>query len=178
MSDYGVLTTPDTLRLERLLPGPIERVWQYLTESDLRMKWLAEGGVEPRIGGTVEHCFRNSELSPEHDIPPPKYSHCAAPINMLGKVTAWEPLRLLSYTWNEGSGAESEVSFALAEQQGQVKLTVTHRLLTNPNERLSVAGGWHTHLNILRDLLEGKTPQGFWKAHTQLEQEYAQRLAG
>ena len=178
MSDYGVLTAPDTLRLERILPGPIERVWQYLTESQLRAKWLAEGDVEPCIGGRVEHSFRNSELSPEHDIPPPKYAHCAATINMLGKVTAWEPLRLLSYTWNEGSGAESEVSFALAEQQGQVKLTVTHRRLNNPDERLSVAGGWHTHLNILRDLLEGKTPQGFWKAHTQVEQEYAQRLAG
>ena len=30
MNDYGVLTAPDTLRIERLLPGPIERVWQYL----------------------------------------------------------------------------------------------------------------------------------------------------
>lgn len=182
MNDYGVLTAPDTLRLERLLPGPIERVWQYLTESDKRAKWLAAGNVEQCVGGKVDHTFRNSELSPEHDIPPPKYSQCAGDVPMVGKVTAWEPQRLLSYIWNEGSGAESEVSFELAEQlhgdqKGQVKLTVTHRRLINPDERLSVAGGWHTHLNILRDILEGKTPQGFWRVHTQLEKEYTERLA-
>ncbi|QEY11571.1 SRPBCC family protein [Cellvibrio sp. KY-YJ-3] len=178
MNDYGVLTAPDTLRIERLLPGPIERVWQYLTDSDKRATWLAAGNVEQQIGGKVEHTFRNSELSPEHDIPPPKYSSCAGDVAMLGKVTACEPLRLLSYIWNAGSEVESEVSFELAPEQDQVKLTVTHRRLTNPDERLSVAGGWHTHLNILRDVLNGKIPPGFWKVHTQLEQEYAARLAG
>ena len=77
------------------------------------------------------------------------------------------------------AGAVLEVEGAgVAPEQDQVKLTVTHRRLTNPDERLSVAGGWHTHLNILRDVLNGKTPPGFWKVHTQLEQEYAARLAG
>ena len=177
MNDYGVLTAPDTLRIERLLPGPIERVWQYLTESDKRATWLAEGSVEPRVGGKVDHTFRNSQLTPNDDTPPPKYSHCSGDIPMLGTVTAWEPLSLLSYIWNAGSPEESEVSFELAPHDGKVKLTVTHRRLTNANERLSVAGGWHTHLNILRDRLEGKTPQGFWKTHTRLEAEYTQRLA-
>ena len=40
---YGVLTEPATLKIQRLLPGPIERVWAYLTESDLRRQWLAAG---------------------------------------------------------------------------------------------------------------------------------------
>ena len=87
MNDYGVLTAPDTLRIERLLPGPIERVWQYLTDSEKRATWLAVGKVEQQVGGKVEHIFRNSELSPEHDIPPPKYSNCAGDVPMLGKVT-------------------------------------------------------------------------------------------
>lgn len=177
MSDYGVLTAPDTLRIERMLPGPIERVWQYLTQSELRAKWLAEGEVETCIGGRVEHTFRNSELSPEQDIPPPQYSGCAGDVPMLGKVTACKPLELLSYIWNAGSGEESEVSFQLEAQQDQVKLTLTHKRLTNANTRLSVSAGWHTHLNILRDLLQGKTPQGFWRVHSQLEAEYKARLA-
>ena len=129
MSDYGVLLAPDVLKLERLLPGPLERVWQYLTESDKRAKWLAEGQVEHCIGGKVEHTFRNSELSPDHDLPPPKYADCAGAVSMLGKVTTWDPMHQLSYIWNEGSGAESEVSFTLEEQGDQVKLTVVHRLL-------------------------------------------------
>ena len=43
---YGVLTEPATLTIQRMLPGPIERVWAYLTESDLRRKWLAAGEME------------------------------------------------------------------------------------------------------------------------------------
>ena len=39
---YGVLTEPATLKIQRLLPGPIERVWAYLVESDLRRQWLAD----------------------------------------------------------------------------------------------------------------------------------------
>ena len=38
---YGVFIEPGTLKIERVLPGPIERVWAYLTDSDLRRQWLA-----------------------------------------------------------------------------------------------------------------------------------------
>ena len=33
---YGVLSEPATLTIQRFLPGPIERVWAYLTESEWR----------------------------------------------------------------------------------------------------------------------------------------------
>ena len=45
---YGVLTEPATLTIQRLLPGPIERIWAYLTESDLRRRWLAAGEMTLR----------------------------------------------------------------------------------------------------------------------------------
>jgi len=49
---YGVLTEPATLKIQRLLPGaPIERVWAYLTEGELRRKWLAAGEMEMKVGG-------------------------------------------------------------------------------------------------------------------------------
>lgn len=38
MSDYGTHSEPNTLRLERVLPGPIERVWEYLTDSEKRAR--------------------------------------------------------------------------------------------------------------------------------------------
>ena len=38
---YGALIDPATLKIQRLLPGPIERVWAYLTQSELRGQWLA-----------------------------------------------------------------------------------------------------------------------------------------
>ncbi len=44
-STYGVLTTPATLTMERLLPGPMERAWAVLVDSDLRRHWLAAGAM-------------------------------------------------------------------------------------------------------------------------------------
>ncbi|HEY1755821.1 MAG TPA: hypothetical protein VGG72_10525 [Bryobacteraceae bacterium] len=42
MSTAAQLSPVQTARFERLLPGPIERVWDYLTQPDLRRTWLAE----------------------------------------------------------------------------------------------------------------------------------------
>ena len=49
---YGALIEPTTLKIQRLLPGPIERVWAYLTDSELRRKWLAAGAMEMKVGAT------------------------------------------------------------------------------------------------------------------------------
>jgi uncharacterized protein YndB with AHSA1/START domain len=43
---YGALIEPATLKIQRLLPGPIERIWAYLTDSELRRKWLAAGAMD------------------------------------------------------------------------------------------------------------------------------------
>jgi len=60
---YGVLTEPTTLKIQRLLPGPIDRVWAYLTQSDLRRQWLAAGEMEMNVGTPFEFVWRNDELS-------------------------------------------------------------------------------------------------------------------
>jgi uncharacterized protein YndB with AHSA1/START domain len=57
-----------------------------------------------------------------------------------------------------------------------VLLTVTQRRLSDRDEMCSVAGGWHTHLDILLDNLHGRTPRAFWSAHTKVEREYEQSL--
>ena len=59
---HGALTEPATLKIQRLLPGPIERVWAYLTESDLRRQWLAAGQMEMKVGAPFELVWRNDEL--------------------------------------------------------------------------------------------------------------------
>ena len=60
---HAVLTEPTTLRIQRLLPGPAERVWGYLVKSDLRRKWLASGEMPQQVGGKVELVWRNDELT-------------------------------------------------------------------------------------------------------------------
>ena len=58
-----MLTEPATITIQRFLPGPIERVWAYLTESDLRRQWLAAGQMEMKVGAPFELVWRNNELT-------------------------------------------------------------------------------------------------------------------
>jgi uncharacterized protein YndB with AHSA1/START domain len=169
---YGTITEPGTIRFERLLPGPIERVWSYLTESEKRGKWLAFGTTEPRIGGTVELRFFNTQLSPHKEPIPERYKEdCADGVSFSGKVTAYEPPRLLGYTW----GNHGEVTLELIPQEKNVLLVLTHRGLEKKIMN-SVASGWHTHLDILVDNLIGEIPRPFWSTHAKLELEYETRL--
>ena len=74
----------------------------------------------------------------------------------------------------ESTGEESEVTYELVPQKNnKVLLILTHvHLGDDPAVLISVGAGWHTHLGILADRLEGFEPQGFWTVHTQMEKEY------
>lgn len=173
--EYGVATEARTVRIERLLPGPIERVWAYLTESEKRGKWFAGGPMELRAGGKLEFHFHNSELAPNSGPPPERFKECEGMVS-IGKVTRCEPPNVLSFTWGEEIDDESEVTFELSEQNEKVLLVLTHRRLRNRKELVGVAGGWHVHLDILSDQLNGRVPQPFWAKIEQLEAEYDKRF--
>jgi uncharacterized protein YndB with AHSA1/START domain len=127
---YGVQTEPTTVRIQRLLPGTIERVWAYMTESDLRRQWLAAGPMELRVGGEVELTWRNDELSAQIEQRPEGMS---GEHSMKSQITRIDPPRLLAFGWNNG-----EVTFELEPQGGEVLLTVTHRRLPDRNNLVSV----------------------------------------
>jgi uncharacterized protein YndB with AHSA1/START domain len=169
MNAYATLTAPDTVVFERLLPGPIERAWSYLVDSQKRALWLASGPIEPRVGGRVELSWDNSNLSGTYEPTPADFqSDCNG--HLVGEVTAFEAPRRLGFTWGS-----SEVTFQLTPQAGQVLLVLTHRRLEK-KDLLDVAPGWHTHLDLLAaELAEGeKSP--FWAKFLRLREEYAQRL--
>ena len=166
------LIEPGTVKLERLLPGPLERVWAYLTESDKRAKWLAAGEFDLRVGGRIRLEFDNSKLSCE-SVAPARYQD-----RQIGKfdgvITRLEPPRLLAHTWT-WNGGDTEVSYQLAERGKQVLLTVVHRRL-GKDLVAAVMGGWDVHTGILEDVLKGVEPRPFWTTHSRLEQEYAAAL--
>jgi uncharacterized protein YndB with AHSA1/START domain len=172
MNDYATRLAPDAIRLERLLPGPIDRVWAFLTESDKRARWLAAGEMELKPGGKVELNFDHNRISPEPT--PAKYRDM--PMGFTGKVLRCDPPRLLMFSWMESHGSHSEVTFELAERADKVLLTITHCKLEDRNALLSVSGGWDVHVGILEDVLTDQAPRGFWSAHAKREQEYAVRF--
>src|SRR6185312_4518890 len=114
---YGTLTEPDTLTIQRVLPGPIERVWAYLTDSDLRSRWLAAGQMGMRAGAPVELVWRNDELTDPSSQRPDGFP---AEHRMQSRITEIDPPHRLAITW-EGSG---DVSFELEPRGKEVLLTV------------------------------------------------------
>lgn len=177
MSEYGELLDQSTVRFERLLPGPIERVWSYIVESDKRKKWLCAGDIGAGNGAQVDMLFHNESLSKAEDIPrPDKYKDMPEKMTFTGTVTHWDPPNAVTHTWEFGEEA-SEVSYELEPVGDKVRLVLTHRRLDSADTVLSVSGGWHTHLDVLVDVLEGREPKPFWKTHQAIEAEYAERLS-
>jgi uncharacterized protein YndB with AHSA1/START domain len=173
-NDAYATMTEGILRLERIMPGPIERLWEYLTDPEKRSLWLAGGPMDLQIGGRVRLEFDHSQLSAE-TVVPEQHAGCEAE-PCLGRITACEPPRLLSYTWAEDAGVNSEVTFELEPQGDAVRLVLTHRRLEGRELLIGVCAGWHAHLAILLDRLKEREPRGFWTTHTRLEAEYAERL--
>jgi len=166
---YGHLTEPTTLTIRRLLPGSVERVWAYLTQSDLRRKWLAAGNMEMAPGTPFTFVWRNDELT----NPPGERPADFSPEHSLDcGITAVDPPRLLVIRW----GAQAEVSFALDPQGDKVLLTVVHRRLPDRDMLLKVSAGWHAHLDILANRLGGSEPEPFWDEWLRLRAEYGERL--
>jgi uncharacterized protein YndB with AHSA1/START domain len=132
------------VRFERTLPGPIERVWEFLTTTERLPGWFGNGRIEPREGGAVT-------LMDGH---------------IRGVVTQWKPPRLLAYTWNvfdpgdrESAYPESYLTFTLEPRGDEVLLTLTHVPVLERFEKQN-AMGWHTFLDLLDGALNGRIDEG------------------
>ena len=168
---YGVLTEPTTLTIQRHLPGPIERIWAYLTDSELRRQWLAAGAMEMKVGSPFTLTWRNDELT---DPPGQRPDGFAAEHSLDGQITECDPPRRLGITWGSTGG----VTFTLQEKGDEVLLTVVHRRIEDPSVRLNVSAGWHAHIDVLEARLRGRTPAPHWDNWVRLRTDYAERLFG
>jgi uncharacterized protein YndB with AHSA1/START domain len=149
-NDRGTITG-DTVRFERLLPGPIERVWSYLTEGPQLKTWLAEdGAIPPHVGATFTLQMGGGDDMPERE------GYSAA---VYGKVLAYDRPRSLEYTWGvrnpEGKVLESVVRFDLEPRGDRVALVLTHRGVLPGFETRTLAG-WHQLLDALQARVEGR----------------------
>jgi uncharacterized protein YndB with AHSA1/START domain len=166
---YGTLSEDATLTLQRLLPGSIDRVWAYLTESDLRRQWLAAGTMEMRVGAPVELVWRNNELM---DNPGERPEGFGEEHRMESEITELDPPHRLSISWGSTGG----VTFELEPVGDMVRFTVTHRRIPDRSIMLNVSAGWHTHLDVLAARLASEEPEPFWDRWQSLKGEYERRL--
>ncbi|MEM5384477.1 SRPBCC family protein [Paraburkholderia phymatum] len=168
----GAFDGTQIVRFERLLPGPIERVWAYLTESDKRSQWLASGAMPAQPGGDFVMRFDHSLLAATPELPPEPYRQYAGGHDSYHRLLRFEPPHVLAFTWGSIQDNLSEVTFELSEAGDQVKLVLTHRNLSGRNEQLDVGPGWHSHLDVLRERLKGTAPASFWKMFEQIKARY------
>jgi len=166
---FGTLIEPATLKIQRLLPGPIERIWAYLTDSDLRRKWLASGEMQMKAGAPFELVWRNNELTDPPGERPPGFS---GEHRMNSRIVEVDPPHKLTFTWGESG----EVTFELAQAGERVLLTVIHRRLPDRNMTLMVGAGWHMHLDILVARATSTEPEPFWDGWSRLKKEYDRRV--
>jgi uncharacterized protein YndB with AHSA1/START domain len=149
------------VRFERTLPGPIDRVWDFLTNPERLPAWFGNGVIEPREGGAVT-------VMDGH---------------IRGVITKWKPPHLLAYTWNvfsprqtDSSYPESYVTIELGARGDQVLLTLTHLPVLERFEKQN-AMGWHTFLDLLEGTLRGEGPQAREVYMTRNAERYGVDLA-
>jgi hypothetical protein len=168
-------TDDHTIQFVRILPGPIEKIWEYLYDSEKRGTWFAKGSFG-KVGEPFELRWKHSELSPHSAVPPESMAemdrtgHKAT--NILLKV---EKPHLLVFTFGGSKMSPdtiSEVEFKLEEVGDKVRFTLTHSKIPDESYRTGVTGGWHSHLEVLQYRAEGKTPPAFWDVWRDVQKAY------
>ncbi|MBO9621606.1 MAG: SRPBCC family protein [Sphingomonas sp.] len=167
MADFE-RTAPDTIRMERLLDAPIETVWRYLAESDLRRTWFAEGAIEPRVGGAVQLVFDHDNLS-DGDVPYPEPYAKWKGARGEERVVEFDPPHVLAFSWV--GGTEGVARFELFAEGDRTRLVLTHSGITGPAPMANFGAGWNSHLAVLQARLAGRGIPDFWALHARSEAE-------
>ena len=167
---YGVQVAPDTIQIRRMLPGPIERVWAYLTDSDLRRQWLAAGDMTLEAGAPFELTWHNDQLGvPAGDRP----AELAETHSMPSRVVSVDPPHKLVIAWRD----TGDVTLELEPVDGEVLLTVTHARFPSRTSLVKHSAGWHAHLDALQaSISKAGLGESFWERWRRLNDEYERRV--
>ena len=161
-----------TIQFVRIMPGPIEKIWDYLADSKKRGQWFAKGPMPITPGENFEMTFKHSDMSPHKAPPPEKMKEMDANGHVsINTLLAFEPPHRLGFSF----GKDSQVDIRLTEEGDNVRLTLTHSKIPDRAFALNISGGWHAHLAVLQYRAEGKVPPPFWDVWRETENVYDKR---
>ena len=168
-------TAPDTIRLERLLDAPVEKVWRYLTEAELRSQWFM-GGTDATPEGEFDLLTDHDNLSDDDDVPYPEgYAEFKGRV-WSETVIRFEPPRLLETTFQ--SGKNGRVTYELFPEDGKTRLVLTHSGIVSGTGAQDFGSGWNSHLTVLQERLAGRGVKNFWALHAQSREAVRKGLEG
>ena len=171
MSYDGTLCDLHTVEFKRLIPGPIELAWDYLTKPELLRTWFADVTLEPRAGGKIEVRFGAEEACDTGGV--------------RGLVREFRRPHVIAFSWNQlrpqpdGSRSlmdEGEVRFELAERGDKVLLTLLHSGLPT-RELASHGAGWHAYLDSLESRISGGAAIDVMEVYGHLHPRYDDKVA-
>lgn len=146
----ATLTTVDdrpTLRFERHLRHPAEKVWRALTDPAEMAHWFpqsVEGRFEP--GGTLRFRFGPDAPSSMGGEPLPEYFD--------GQVLEIDEPRVLAYSWGD-----DVLRFELTPTDDGCVLVFTDAV-DDKGKSARDGAGWHACLDSLFARLDGTAPEG------------------
>lgn len=173
MGDFARRVDAVSIRFERFLPVPPERLWPYLAESAKRKLWLAAGAFPGSPGETFAFHFRATELSSEAAETPERFKGFDGGHTVEYRLLAFDAPHRCRYRWLANA---CEVEFRFSPIGARSKLVLTHSGLADIAETVAYAAGWHTHLAVLRDVVTGRDPLPFWPMFAANEDTYRQRF--
>lgn len=179
MDEFGTRLDATTVQFVRLLPGPIEKIWDYIADGKKRGEWFTTGELPAKVGERFEMRFRHGDYSPHKAPPPPGFETIDRDGKTMSSILlALEPPHRLAFSF--GNSVErsqySEVDIRLTpEAGGKVRLTLTHSKLRDRDQALNVSGGWHSHLAMLQYKAQGQVPPAFWDEWRKTEGVYEKR---
>jgi uncharacterized protein YndB with AHSA1/START domain len=162
----------DSIRLERTLDAPIEKVWRYLTEADLRRDWFM-GGTDATAGGEFDLLIDHDNLSDDEVAPPESYAAMKGMV-WSEKVIRFEPPRLLETTFQ--GGKNGTVTYELFADGDKTRLVLTHSGIVSGTGAQDFGGGWNSHLTVLEERLAGHVVKDFWALHAKSRDAVAKAL--
>jgi len=130
-------TAPDAIRLERIFDAPVEKVWRYLTEAELRQQWFM-GGTDATGVGEFELLVDHDKLSTDK-VPYPESYECFKGATWTEKVIRFQPPRVLETTFQGGNNGT--VTYELFPDGERTRLVLTHSGIVSPVGAQDFGGG-------------------------------------
>jgi uncharacterized protein YndB with AHSA1/START domain len=163
---------PDTIRLERTLDAPADKVWRYLTEAELRREWFM-GGTDAAADGEFELLVDHDNLSEEEVACPESYAEYKG-AKWNEKVIRFDPPRLLETTFQ--GGKNGAVTYELFPDGDRTRLVLTHSGIQSGTGAQDFGSGWNSHLTVLEEKLAGRGVPNFWALHARSREQTAKTL--